>query len=253
VTQATAALVYQNLSGAINESHSDIFASFYMYTSNNKVVDANTWLIGRNLIPGIPVIRYMNNPTQDGQSADFFPERRTDPVTVDNGNVHTNSGIGNLGYYLLVQGGTHPRGKTTDHVTGIGMDKAIQIAYRAQTTYESANNDYAAMRTAWAQAATDLFGATSREENSTERAFAAVGVGTAPPELPPDPGPTTPGTGGSPKDDSGNSGGRVTGGCSATSQPASDIATLLFALALAVIGPGARRGRRSERHSRATR
>jgi vibriolysin len=71
----------------------------------------------------------MNNPTADGDSYDYYPERYTG--TSDYGGVHLNSGIANLAYYLLCQGGTHPRGKTTTVVTAIGMTKAEQIFYRA--------------------------------------------------------------------------------------------------------------------------
>jgi Zn-dependent metalloprotease len=246
VTLATSHLMYQDESGAINEGHSDIFAAFNTYNSSGKVINTDTWKIGANVIPkpAAGAKRFMDNPTLDGHSRDYYPELYTG--TQDHGGVHSNSGILNLAFVLLAQGGSHPRGKTNVPVQAIGMEAAIQIDYRAQTMYENATCNFACARTAWEQAATDLFGASSLQVNSVGGAFAAVGVGTTPPELPPDPTPTTPGTGGSPKD---GSGGGNSGGCSTASQPASDIATLLFALALAVTGPGARRGRRSERRA----
>ncbi|MBP7868353.1 MAG: M4 family metallopeptidase [Acidobacteria bacterium] len=183
VTDYTANLTYSNESGALNEAMSDIFAvSTEAYSDG--AVSANTWKVGEDCwTPATSgdALRYMNNPTADGQSYDYYPERYTG--TSDYGGVHLNSGIGNLAYYLLCQGGTHPRSKTTVQVTGIGMSKAEQIVYRALTTYMTASTNFAAARTAYASAATDLYGASSNEVTQSNNAWAAVGVGsgTTPP------------------------------------------------------------------------
>jgi len=88
--------------------------------------------------------------------------------------MHSGSGLGNLAFYLLVEGGKHPRNKSNVTVTGIGMDKAAQIFYRAQTKYLSSNSNYPAWRAATVQAATDLFGAD--EIKSTNDAWSAINV-----------------------------------------------------------------------------
>ncbi|NLI47529.1 MAG: peptidase M4 [Acidobacteria bacterium] len=180
VTDYTADMTYSNEPGALNEAYSDIWAaSVSAYATG--VVDSNTWKIGEVCwTPSTSgdALRYMNNPTADGQSYDYYPERYTG--TSDYGGVHLNSGIGNLAYCLLVQGGTHPRSKTTTVVTGIGVAKAEQIFYRALTTYMTTSTNFQGARTATAQAATDLYGASSNEVTQVHNAWTAVGVPGAP-------------------------------------------------------------------------
>ena len=123
---------------------------------------------------------------EDGYSADYYPQRLTG--TADNGGVHGNSGIANLAYYLLSQGGSHPRQKTTTVVTGIGLSKAARIFYTADTSILTANATFQDARNATAQAAQSLFGTCSTEWTNTQRAWDAVGV----------PGSWTPCQGGTP-------------------------------------------------------
>jgi vibriolysin len=123
----------------------------------------------------------MNNPTADGYSADYYPERLYPNCTPSSSNdycgVHGNSGIANLAYYLLVAGGTHPRGKTSVSVPAIGMAKAEQIFYRALTTYMTSSTNFQGARNATAQAAADLYGGTSSAEyNAVQKCWDAVGV-----------------------------------------------------------------------------
>ena len=187
VTQHSANLVYQYESGALNEAWSDIFGVTAEAFKDGKTT--STWLLGDGLYntPG-KAFRYMDNPTQDGQSYDYYPERYTG--SQDNGGVHLNSGIANLAYVLLVDGGSHPRNKTTAQVPAIGMAKAEKIFYRALTTYMNQNTQFAGARTATATAANDLYGAS--EKTAVELAWCAVGVGNCPstdPDPDPDPDP----------------------------------------------------------------
>lgn len=174
VTDYESNLVYANESGALNEAYSDIFgvgATIY-----NSGVNSDTWLIGEEVYtPGTPgdALRYMNNPTLDNQSYDYYPERYTG--TADNGGVHLNSGIMNLAFYLMSQGGSHPRGKTSTVVSGIGNARAQQIFYRAQVQgYLTANATFADMRAASIRAAEDLYGSSTVA--SVGDAWTAVGV-----------------------------------------------------------------------------
>lgn len=168
VTDTSADLVYQNESGAINESISDIFGTFVEYNANNKP----DWLIGEDIYtPGVSgdALRSMANPTLNGDP-DHYSKRYVG--TSDNGGVHTNSGISNKAAYLLANGGTH-YGVT---VNGIGNDKSAKIFYRTLTQYLTPNSNYSHYRTSTIQAATDLYGATSAEVTSVKAAFSAVGV-----------------------------------------------------------------------------
>ncbi|HJW96184.1 MAG TPA: M4 family metallopeptidase [Thermoanaerobaculia bacterium] len=169
VTERTAGLTYSNESGALNEATSDILGnSCEAYSKNAGTPNANTWKVGEDIYTPATAgdaLRYMNNPTADGYSKDYYPERITG--TADNGGVHGNSGIANLAYYLMVMGGTHPRSKTTVSVTPLSatsstsLDMAQRIWYRALTVYFTSSTNFSAARTATVNAATDLYGATA--------------------------------------------------------------------------------------------
>jgi Zn-dependent metalloprotease len=183
VTQYTANLIYNNASGALNEAWSDIMGvAAKAYRDNTTQAD---WLLAEeSYTPGISgdAMRYMKNPTQDNYSKDWWPERipyvSNPSNSNDQGGVHGNSGIANLAFALLVDGGTHPRNKSTATVNGIGLLKAEQVFYRALTTYMSQSTNFAGARSATAQAAQDLYGAG--EKTAVETAWCAVGVGACP-------------------------------------------------------------------------
>ena len=168
VTDTTADLVYQNESGAINESMSDIFGTLVEYQFNNNP----DWLIGEDIYtPGTAgdALRSMADPTKQGDP-DHYSVRYTG--TGDYGGVHINSGISNKAAYLLSNGGTH----YGVSVAGIGNDKTGKIFYRTLTQYLTPNSTFAQYRVASVQAATDLYGASSSEVASVKAAFTAVGV-----------------------------------------------------------------------------
>ncbi|NEW07487.1 bacillolysin [Paenibacillus sp. SYP-B3998] len=167
VTEHSAGLIYQGESGALNESISDIFGN---------TIQGTNWLIGDDIYtPSTPgdALRSMENPTLYNQPDHYSNLYRG---SSDNGGVHTNSGINNKAFYLLAQGGTH-HGVT---VTGIGRTDAAKIFYKTLTLYLTPSSNFAAIRAAAIQAATDLYGAASTQVNSVKAAYGAVGVGSAP-------------------------------------------------------------------------
>ena len=123
VTEATSNLIYQDESGALNEAFSDIMGTaieFYYGTGN--------WTIGEDIDILSDGIRDMSDPEADGD-----PSHYADLYTGsdDNGGVHTNSGIANHWFYLLVNGGQNAdpaRASGTD-VQGISLTDAEQIAF----------------------------------------------------------------------------------------------------------------------------
>lgn len=174
VTDSESDLIYSYESGAINESMSDIFGAGAEWYADGQVISSNTWLIGEDIYtPGTPgdALRDMSDP-QDAGDYDYYPTRYTG--SADNGGVHWNSGISNLAFVLLVEGGTHPRGTTTVNVPSIGMTKALNIFYRANTVYLGPSSNFAALRDACADSANDLYGQT--EVDAVHDAFDAVGV-----------------------------------------------------------------------------
>jgi MYXO-CTERM domain-containing protein len=236
VTEYTGNMVYQNEPGALNEAWSDIISAVCQANSAGTVSSA-TWQLGETSILG--TLRYMNNPTQDGISSDHYDSRYLG--TEDEGGVHLNSGIANLAFYLLSQGGTHPAGKSSVNVLPIGIADAGQIFYLALSSHMNTNSKFLDARAATETAAAQLYGAGSSKAISVSEAWQSVGVGgPAPerleeeptPEDPSDPDPTEDPTIPDPSDDGTGTGdgdgggggggggtqagtGTVTGGCSA--------------------------------------
>ncbi len=181
ITDATAALVYEGESGALNESFSDL-----MGISVKKYVKGNdaSWKIGEGTSQKNDNIRDIAFPKKSGDGeSDACPdtyegEHWADPNDeLDYGGVHTNCGVQNKWYYLLSDGdtGTNDKGFTYD-VTGIGIEKAQQIAYLTLTEFATKEAQYADIRLCSHQAAQLLYGEESAEAKTVLDAWDAVGV-----------------------------------------------------------------------------
>ncbi|MCY7410404.1 MAG: M4 family metallopeptidase, partial [Chitinophagales bacterium] len=173
VTQYTCNLNYSYQSGAMNESMSDIFGKCVQFYT--KPADVN-WKLSNDMNW---FIRDMANPNAYSQP-DTYLGSYWATGSGDNGGVHTNSGVGNFMFYLLVTGGsgTNDIGSVYT-VSGIGQSAAEKIIYRTETVYLTATSQYADWRTACISAATDLYGSTSNEVTQVQNAWYAVGIGTA--------------------------------------------------------------------------
>ena len=172
VTENESGLIYSNESGALNEAWSDIFGA--MVDRQEGATGADIWLLGEDIYtPGTPGdgLRNMADPASEGDY-DYYPTRYTG--SQDNGGVHWNSGIANLAFVLVVQGGTHPRGATSNTVPAIGFTKAAAIFYDANANCMTPSSNFQAARNCTAAAATSLYGAT--EEAAIQAAWDAVGV-----------------------------------------------------------------------------
>jgi Zn-dependent metalloprotease len=175
VTQYEAGLIYFMESGAMNESFSDIFGETVdLLNGAGGDLPANRWWLGEDIAPPIAGIRNMLHP-------EFFtdPGRMSDPAfvcndgSVDAGGVHSNSGVGNKAYALMVDGGTY-NGYT---VTGIGLIKAGKIEYRALTQYLLPSSTYADKYDAINQSCLDLVGVvgiTAADCTEVQKALDAV-------------------------------------------------------------------------------
>jgi Zn-dependent metalloprotease len=125
------------------------------------------------------IIRDMSNPNAKSQP-DTYKGTYWYTGIADNGGVHTNSGVGNFMFYLLVTGGSGTNDIGNSYtVAAIGLAKADQILYRSETVYLSPTSKYADWRTACVNAATDLYGSGSNEVTQVQNAWYAVGIGTA--------------------------------------------------------------------------
>ena len=175
VTQHSANLVYQDESGALNESFSDIFGIMIDFESNPSIAN---YEMGEQVLPDGSPMRSMSNPNSinypDTYQGNFWV---TGPE--DNGGVHTNSSVQNYWFYLLAEGGSGTNDNSDDYnVTGIGRAAAAQISYRNLTSYLTPNSNFSDARDYSIQAAIDLFGECSQEVISTTDAWYAVGVGS---------------------------------------------------------------------------
>jgi|GEM_PF-350939 len=172
VCSNSANLVYSNESGALNESLSDIWAAtIEHYAAPEK----NFWEIGEETGSAF---RSLSDPNAHNQPDTYLGHLwHPTGATSDFGGVHTNSGVMNHWYYLLVNGGNGENDFADGFIiVGIGFDKAADIVYRMETVYLTPNSGYAEARTAAVQAATDLFGSASVELGQVHAAWDAVGV-----------------------------------------------------------------------------
>ncbi|GGZ77121.1 M4 family metallopeptidase [Streptomyces echinoruber] len=180
VTSNTAGLNYSGESGGLNEATSDIFGTGVEFSANNSS-DPGDYLIGEKIDingDGTP-LRYMDKPSKDGASADYWSS------SVGNKDVHYSSGVANHFFYLLSEGsgaktinGVSYNSPTYNGstVTGIGRAKALQIWYKALTTYMTSTTNYKGARTATLNAAAALYGSGSTEYNAVAAAWSAVNV-----------------------------------------------------------------------------
>ena len=174
VTEYSANLIYELMSGALNESFSDIFGEAVEYFATGS----NDWRLGSETgIGGSGAFRAMDDPnlfecpdTYFGNNWYFGPE--------DYGGVHINSGVQNKWFYLLAVGedGVNDNGDAYS-VAAIGMEKAAAIAYRNLTVYLNPTSNYFHARQGAIQAAVDLYGEGSPEAIAVTNAWHAVGVG----------------------------------------------------------------------------
>jgi Zn-dependent metalloprotease len=171
LTEFTAGLYYFSESGALNEALSDMYGkTFEKWLKPN----AFSWLVGRE---SNFVIRNMSNPNVYKNPITYqgrYWIRHGNPF--DYSGVHINSGVANYWFYLLCEGkkAQNEFGRWYE-VNPIGMDKAINIVYRAQSLYLTPGSTFRDFANATFRAAVDLYGQTSVKDE-VYRAWMAVNV-----------------------------------------------------------------------------
>jgi Zn-dependent metalloprotease len=173
-TEYTHNLIYAYQSGALNEAYSDIFGeSLDLLNGVDAEGGANNvqpmpngqrWQMGEDVNglnePTLGILRDMWDPTRYND-----PDKVTSPNYVcgsgDGGGVHTNSGVVNHAYALLVDGGTF-NGQT---VQGVGFNRALAIYYRAETVYQTRTTDFPQHAAALRSSCQDLIGKTLNTVN----------------------------------------------------------------------------------------
>lgn len=188
VTQFSSDLAYSFQSGALNESFSDIMGSateIYWQPAGSGFNCAD-WYIGEDAFPSYSYginngfCRYLADPnkfSQRGSSSYPDPCHLTQyyslPYSMDNGGVHLNMTIYSHAFYLLTAGGTNRISKKS--VSGIGLEGALKIFYRAWVYKLTENSSFQHAAQALIDSAYDLYGSGSNEYTQTIRAMEAIG------------------------------------------------------------------------------
>lgn len=184
VDSAFGNLVYERESGALDEGFADVWGA----TVEAKMApEKQRWIMGEDFVLSQPDgIRSFENPKLFNQPDTYMGQHWKDAsasCTPDSNNdkcgVHTNSGVLNHWYYLLVEGGsgTNDNGYAYS-VSGIGIKKAADLVYSTQQNYVQSQSVYADVRDFTIQQAGVLYGASSPEVTAVKAAWCAVGVTT---------------------------------------------------------------------------
>jgi Zn-dependent metalloprotease len=122
-------------------------------TDTSQKADSYRWLVSEKATAFGGAIRDMWQPTCYGD-----PGKVSDTQyvcdTSDQGGVHSNSGVPNHAYALLVDGGTY----NGTAVTGIGLTKAAHIWWQAQSNYLTPVSNFSDMADAIEASCADLVG-----------------------------------------------------------------------------------------------
>lgn len=179
VTEHSGGLDYQDQSGALNESLSDVFGVLTEQHLLGQTADEATWLVGAEIFTDAvegTALRSMSAPgtayDDDVLGRDPQPGHMRDYVVTyeDNGGVHINSGIPNRAFFLLATA-----------LGGHAWERAGLIWYRTLTERTlSRRASFTDFAQATIETAHDLFpeeyGGDSEEVAAVRAAWAGVGV-----------------------------------------------------------------------------
>lgn len=196
-TEYTHNLIYAWQPGALNESYSDIWGEVVDFLNNRgsdtpgtlrstdgskcSTLDGDAKPLSAKKDNTYRWLSGEDDPAFGAPIRDLYrPECHLDPGSVtssryacstsDGGGVHTNSGVPNHAFALLVDGGTS-NGQT---ITGIGLTKAAHIYWQAQRLYQGPTTDFADHADALDAACADLIGTPLYELKTTGAGWGAT-------------------------------------------------------------------------------
>lgn len=170
VTEKESGLAYQDQSGALNESMSDVFGSLVKQYKLQQQVDQANWLIGDDIVgPNFPgrALRDMANP---GSAWERDPQPRHmddyDHTVEDHGGVHINSGIPNKAFHSLAM-----------TLGGFGWVEAGAIWYETLRHYRlQPDATFASFARLTRAVARRQYGRESKQATAVSEAWRSVGL-----------------------------------------------------------------------------
>jgi Zn-dependent metalloprotease len=174
VTQYEANLAYWDQSGALNESLSDVFGSLVKQYQRKQTAAEADWIIGEGLftanVNGVG-IRSMKAPgtayNDPKLGKEPQPAHKKDNVSTieDNGGVHINSRIPNHAFYVA-----------SLEMGGYAWEKMGKIWYKTLTDKLQARSTFQDAANLTSEAAAELFGTNSLEQQAVSKGWAEVGI-----------------------------------------------------------------------------
>lgn len=174
IVDYTANLKYEDESGALNESFSDVFGTLVKQRSLNQTVNDADWFIGAGqLAAGVNgmALRSMAAPgtAYDDRvlGKDVQPAHYSDLYrgTSDFGGVHINSGIPNRAFYLAAMA-----------IGGFAWEKTGKIWYLTLRKELSPEANFRQAAEATIQIAGQIYGVDGDEQKAVSSAWQQVGV-----------------------------------------------------------------------------
>jgi Zn-dependent metalloprotease len=166
VNTYSANLEYEFQSGALSEHFSDVFGCLVEWEADPAHAD---WWMGEDVTtPGTPgdCLRNLEDPDAPNVYGGPYPSTMDEyqdlPMSQDNGGVHINNTIPSNAFVMAA--------KATSRAA------MAQIWYRALTQYLTASSQFVDLRRAVIQAAADLYGESSAEQQAIATALDAVGI-----------------------------------------------------------------------------
>lgn len=178
-TQYTHGLIYAHQAGGLNEAYSDMMGESIDLLNgvdgqnlsdpqaginNDKPLpDGQRWVVGEDVAAPLGPIRDMWDPESLSNPA------KTSSANYDcGGAVHTNSGVPNFAFAMIVDGRTVKGARNvTFSNRGIGLTKATNIYWRAESVYQTPTTNFAQHEQALLASCEDLIGKPIKT-NSTE-------------------------------------------------------------------------------------
>ncbi len=159
----------------INEGIAYIFGIYIKNKVKQSTPQNYDWIFGQQVFsPLRPLYNPKNHGYADTYNGEYFVN-----VCTESYEVHPGGGVAEKWFYLLSEGfqgsAYNDLGYGYSNLTGIGVEKAIQIVWDAMPSIK-VYTDYPTFKTFTLQAAEKLYGLHSTEYLAVQNAWCAVGV-----------------------------------------------------------------------------